>query len=235
MVLSLGLVVLGPLPGEEGTVSAPGWLAGLWLLQVCPQGLGHFLLPALGWPLSLAGVRLAVRQSWRVLPLFRGQRACRRSELLTHISVLPPRHTLPRSWRARGSWRVIFPGEQMCSSEADVHRTMAISSSALACPGVPSLKRGGGRQACHPDLESQVSWWESWAGTGPRRKRGDVYVGVFWWVAPLARVKGVGVGAKRLVGWGQAGENPELGQGCLASGGLVPGGRRALCVHGQGR
>ena len=62
-----------------------------------------------------------------------------------------------------------------------------------------------------------------------------MYIGVFWWVAPLARVKGVGVGAKRLVGWGQAGENPELGQGCLASGGLVLGGRRALCVHGQGR
>ena len=39
---------------------------------------------------------------------------------------------------------------------------------------------------------------------------------------------------RRLVGWGQAGESPELGQGRLASGGLVLGGRRALFVHGQG-
>ena len=111
-----------------------------------PQGLGHFLLLALGWLLSPAGVRLAVRQSWHVLPPFCGQRACRKSELLTHVRVLPPHHTMPRSWRARGSWRIIFPGEQTCSSEAHVYRTRAITSSAPACPGVPSLKRGVGSE-----------------------------------------------------------------------------------------
>lgn len=36
------------------------------------------------------------------------------------------------------------------------------------------------------------------------------------------------------MGWGQAGESPELGQGCLASGGLVPGGRGHFVFMGRG-
>lgn len=123
-------------------------------------------------------------------------------ELLTHIRVLPPRHTTPRSWRAQGSWPVIFSGEQMYSSEAHVHRTRGITSP-LHWPAQECHPFSGGRQqACHPDPESQVSWWELWATTGPRRKRGHVCIGVFWWGAPLARVKGGGVGAKEAGGMG---------------------------------
>lgn len=127
---------------------------------------------------------------------------------LTHIRVLPPHHSMPRSWRARGSWPVIFLGEQTCSSEAHVHGTRGITSP-LHWPAQECHPfSGGGRQACHPDPELQISWWESWASTGPRRKRGHVYVGVFWWVARLTKVKGVGVGAKEAGGMGPSWGEP---------------------------
>ena len=155
-----------------------------------------------------AGVGLVVRQSWRVLPRSADGEHAGGLQSLMYIRVLPPRHSMPRSWRARVSWPVIFLGEQTCLSEDHVHGTRGITSR-LHWPAQECHPfSGGGRQACHPDPELPISWWESWASTGPRRKRGDVYVGVFWWVARLTKVKGVGVGAKEAGGMGPSWGEP---------------------------
>lgn len=120
--------------------------------RLIARGLGHFLWKALGRPLSPAGGGLSVWQSWCVPPArsMDGEHAGG-LESLTHMGrpSTSSRHT--QKLEGTGGWPVIFPGEQMYSSEAHVHGTREHHQpSSLAYPECHPFS-GGRQQACHPD------------------------------------------------------------------------------------
>ena len=105
---------------------ACSWLAGgtCFFSRVVPFVFGRFFVPALGWSLSPAGVKLAVRWSWIVLCPFYGWRACLRARV-AHKLQSPPTLSLEAQrlegtgeterhlpWRTEVLFRGSRPGKQ---------------------------------------------------------------------------------------------------------------------------